>query len=104
MHIRTIGELHDTINAQAKEIAQLKKDLINSKSLVSKFKTKYQAVKYPFNKRKNEKIRNIIIQWCEDSSKRTLKSISDEFHISYETAKNIAYKWRKENNIIKGIL
>lgn len=82
-------------------ITELERELFNSRKLVSKWKNKYYKIKPvpPVVKDRYRLARDEVHKWCLDRKSRTLKSIADEYHISYETAKNVAYKWRKENKL-----
>lgn len=97
MHIRTVGELHDTINAQANEIEALKKGLEKALKSVCRLKTLNSEI-IPIARERRVQLIREIISWSNGDKARTLKSISVEYFISYHIAKRILKKHKKAAN------
>jgi hypothetical protein len=100
MHIRTIGELHDVINAQAKEIAQLKADLLDSQNNLSSTRFNFKAYRTAnevLNPRsRSAKLRTHIIKvgLVGKTNKDKISELAAEFSLSKATVKEL---WQELN-------
>lgn len=102
MHIRTVGELHDTINAQVDEIAELKEKLKASNA-------RHAEVIYKFKMHRSRdnadspttRIQKLILHlfnqdlYCLKANKKTLNELASKFYL---TTKTVRVEWSKIRN------